>query len=59
MVETGNNGERIRERKRAALTQINSAIKDADHGDLLEVKPKNVLFPDESTILKDLAEKTG
>ena len=57
MVETGNNGESIQERKRAALPKINSAIKDGDHGDLPEVKPKNVLCPDESTIMKDLYKK--
>ena len=57
MVETGNNGESIRERKRAALPQINSAIKDNHHGDFQEVKPKNILFPDESTIMKDLYQK--
>lgn len=57
MVQTGNNVESIRERKRAALPQINSAIKDDHHEDLQEVKPKNVLFPDESTIMKDLYKK--
>lgn len=57
MVQTGNNVESIRERKRASLPQINSAIKDDHHEDLQEVKPKNVLFPDESTIMKDLYKK--
>lgn len=57
MVETSNNGKSIRERKRAALPKINLAIKDDDHGDLPEAKPKNVLFLDESTIMKDLYKK--
>ena len=57
MVQTGNNVGSIRERKRAALPQISAAIKDDRHDDLSEVMPKNVLFPDESTIMKDLYKK--
>ena len=57
MVQTGTNVGSIRERKRAALPQISAAIKDDRHDDLSEVMPKNVLFPDESTIMKDLYKK--